>query len=194
MRLLPFFILLSVISFPGVNAQIPASSGVFFAKEFSKDISLYKAKAFVFQYVIGNTTDIVEFQLDPLAAAGSGELTSLVYKCLQKGKEGLVLGFYSDYINPTGVPYKGYSFKDLPKDKAIPLLDKIEKAIKEKTKYLDQDNDNNNVYFQSDDISFLITNKGGIKIRVFWNQFDSEWDMTAFKRTKRRLLNKLNDD
>ena len=194
MRLVSLLILFSTISFLNLNAQIPVSSGVFFAKEFSKDIALYKAKAFVFQNIIGSSTDIVEFQLDPLAAAGSGELTSLVYKCLQKGKEGLVLGFYGDYINPAGVPYKGYSFKDLPKDKAIPLLEKIEKAIKDKTKYLDQDNDNNNVYFQSDDISFLITNKGGFKIRVFWNQFDSEWDMTAFKRTKRRLLNKLNDD
>jgi hypothetical protein len=176
------------------RAQVPVSSGALLAKEFSKEIALYKAKAFVCQNVIGNTTDIVEFQIDPLAAASSGELTSLVYKCPEKGKEGLVLGFYGDYWNNAGVVYKGFNFKDLPKDKALPLLEKIEKAIKDKTKYLDSDNDNDNIYFQSDDVSFLITNKGGIKIRVFWNQFDSEWDMTAFKRTKSRLLNKLNDD
>jgi hypothetical protein len=39
-----------------------------------------------------------------------------------------------------------------------------------------------------DDISFLIykTNNGS-KIRVFWNGFDSEWESTAFLRTKRRF-------
>lgn len=188
------FIILFHLGGACVMGQVPVSSGVFLAKEFSKDIALYRAKAFVFQQVIGSTDDLIEFQIDPLAAASSGELTSLVYKCQQQQKEGLILGFYGDYWNNAGVVYKGYAFKNIPKEKALALLDKIQKAIKDKTKYLDQDKDNNNIYFQSDDISFLITNSGGIKIRVFWNQFDSEWDMTAFKRTKRRLLNKLTDD
>lgn len=46
------------------------------AKEFSKDIALYKAKAFVLQNVLGTTDEIVEFQIDLLAAASTGEVYS----------------------------------------------------------------------------------------------------------------------
>lgn len=188
----------TLVIFSGVNpsnAQVPVSSGVMFAKEFSKDIALYKAKQFVIENVLGISSEVMGFQIDPLAAASSGELTSLVYKSQDKGKEGLVLGFYGDYWNEAGVIFKGFRFKDLPKARAIALLDTIQKSIDDYSIYLNQDKDNNNVYFSSEGMTFLIFNSGGgIKIRVFWNQFDSEWDMTAFRRTKRRLLNKLKDE
>jgi hypothetical protein len=184
-------VIFGVLIYCSSSAQIPGYWG---AKEFSKEIALYKAKAFVFGTVLGSSSDIVQFEIDPLAAASSGELTSLVYKCQSKAKEGMVLGFYGDYWNAAGIVYKGFRFIDLPKEKALPLLDKIKKAIDEYSKYLNQSSDNNNIYFEAEGMTFLIYSTGSIKIRVFWGEFDSEWDMVAFRRTKRRLLNKLNDD
>ena len=64
-----------------------------YTKEFSKDIALYKAKAYLFMDVLGSTPDVTKFEVIPLAAASSGELTTLLYKCESKQKEGLVLGF-----------------------------------------------------------------------------------------------------
>ncbi len=89
--LLSFLILcISISSF----AQISAYKCGLFAKEFSKDIALYKAKEFVMMDVLGESTGIVKFEVDALAASNSGELTTLSYKCESKNKEGLVLGFY----------------------------------------------------------------------------------------------------
>jgi hypothetical protein len=133
--------------------QVPGYWG---AKEFSKEIALYKAKAFVMETVLGSSSETVEFEIDPLAASSSGQLTSLVYKCPDKAKEGLVLGFYGDYWNAAGVVYKGFRFMDLPKDKALPLLEKIKRSIEEHTKYLNQDADNDNIYFEAEGMTFLI--------------------------------------
>ena len=98
---LPSFILLHYFLFPFSSfSQIStASSGSFWAKEYSKEIALYKAKTFVLNDVLGISKDIVQFYIDPLAAASSGELTTLVYRCEAKNKEGLILGFYGNRWN-----------------------------------------------------------------------------------------------
>ena len=60
------------------NSQIRASGqtaplGFFMAKEFSKEISLYNAKTFVIQNVLGNSEKVIKFQLDALVASnGAG--------------------------------------------------------------------------------------------------------------------------
>lgn len=185
--------LLIIISFVSV-AQVPVSSGGIGAKEYSKEIALYRAKEFVMKEVLGISGEVIGFQIDPLAAASSGELTSLVYRCQDKNKDGLVFGFYGDYWNKTGVLYKGFAFKDIPKDRALILLDTLQKTMDDYSKFLSQDHDYNNLYFEAEGMTFLIFNSGGLKIRVFWNDFDSEWDIVAFRRTKRRLLNKLNEE
>jgi len=177
-----------LITFFNSNAQ------VYGAKEYSKEIALYKAKQFVIEDVLGISGEVIGFQIDPLAAASSGELTSLVYKCQDKNKDGLVFGFYGDYWNKSGVSYKAYSFKDIPTARALILLDTLQKTMDNYTNFLNQDHDYNNLYFNAEGMTFLIYNSGGIKIRVFWNDFDSEWDIVAFRRTKRRLLSKLNDE
>jgi hypothetical protein len=46
---------------------------------------------------LGSTNQVVPFEVIPLAAASSGELTTLLYKCDSKQKEGLILGFYGIY-------------------------------------------------------------------------------------------------
>lgn len=172
-------------------AQIPAGS-FFLAKDYSKDVSLYYGKTFVIQNVLGKTTDFLEFQIDPLVAANSGELTTLIYRCKTKNKEGLILGFYGNRWNESGTDYKSYSFKDLSLEKANELIEKIETGTKGHLKFIEEDTDNNNIYFQYDDMTFLIYNTfSGTKIRVYWNGFDSEWNWTEFKKTKTRMIKKL---
>ena len=168
------------------------SNNIWTAKEFSKEISLFKSKEFLFKNVLGSTEQIVPFEVTPLAAASSGELTTLLYKCEAKQKEGLILGFYGDYWNEAGVLYQGYSFKNLEKEKAIEFLNKIVTSIEENKKFLNENGDNNNIFFKYDDMDVLIwTNLGTYSIRIFWQGFDSTWEKTAFERSKRRFEKKI---
>lgn len=168
------------------------SNNIWTAKEFSKEISLFKSKEFLFKNVLGSTNQVVPFEVIPLAAASSGELTTLLYKCDIKQKEGLILGFYGDYWNDAGVLYQGYSFKNLEKEKAIEFLNKIVTSIEENKKFLNESGDNNNIFFKYDDMDVLIwTNVGTYSIRIFWQGFDSTWEKTAFERSKRRFEKKI---
>ena len=168
------------------------SNNIWTAKEFSKEISLFKSKEFLFKNVLGSTNQVVPFEVIPLAAASSGELTTLLYKCEAKQKEGLILGFYGDYWNEAGVLYQGYSFKNLEKEKAMEFLTKIVTSIEENKKFLNESGDNNNIFFKYDDMDVLIwTNAGTYSIRIFWQGFDSTWEKTAFERSKRRFEKKI---
>ena len=187
MRNLTLFGLLffSTISF----AQFP---GFYEAKEFSKDVSLFKSKAFLINDVLKTSGNPLQFEAIPLAAASSGELTTLLYKCETQNIEGLILGFYGNYWDKSsGVIHKGYAFKNLPKDKAYDLLDKIETEIEKNNKFLKKNNDNNNIVFEFDDLKVMIwTISGSYMIRVFWKGFDSTWEKTSFARSKRRFERK----
>ena len=189
------FIALLILTFCTIEysiCQVPIRTGFIFAKDYSKEQSLYHAKTFVIQSVLGETTEIVKFEAYPLVAASSGNLTTLVYKCESKNESGLILGFYGNKWNESGVIYQGYAFKDLPLQKANEFLEKIELAESENYKYLVEKPDNNNVYFKYDDITILIFfGNYGNKLRVYWNGFDSEWDFEEFKKTKKRLSKKL---
>ncbi len=175
-----------------VIGQVPTNQDVFFAKEYSKEIALYKAKEFAIKNILGETYDPVKFEIDPLAAAYSGELTCLTYFCKKKNLEGLIFGFYNDTWNNSGVVYSAYAFKNITRPSAQILLSKIDSLISESTEYLGFNTDYNNLYFHYDDLIFLLykNTSGSTKIRVFWNNFDSEWDWTAFKRTQKRFFKK----
>jgi hypothetical protein len=168
------------------------SNNVIYAKEFSKEVALYNSKNFLFKTVLGSTEQIEKFEIIPLAAASSGELTTLLYKSEAKQKEGLILGFYGNYWNNAGVIYQGFAFKNFEKNEAIKFLTKIQDAINENSKYLQDENDNNNIYFKYDDIDVLIWSTGqDYTIRLFWNGFDSTWEKLAFDRSKRRFEKKI---
>lgn len=181
-------ILLMCLATINAFCQVRQTDDNFFqAKEFSKDIALFKAKEFVMEKIIGVTTELTKFEIDPLAASSSGQLTSLVYSCKEKNLSGLVLGFYGDRWNQAGVVYQAYSFKHLTEVKAIELLNKIDNFMSENLKYLNSSSDNNNIFFKYDDMTFLIYRDGAVKIRIFWNDFDSEWEEISFGKTKRRF-------
>ncbi|NDP27050.1 MAG: hypothetical protein GZ087_06435 [Flavobacterium sp.] len=183
------FILTITTSFSQVKTN---NNNVFVAKEFSKDIALYNSKNFLFKNVLGSNSDVVQFEIIPLAAASSGELTTMLYKCDSKQKEGLVLGFYGNYWNDAGVLYQGYAFKNFEKDQAIEFLNKIQSAIDDNKKFINDEADNNNIYFKYDEIDVLIwSSSQTYTIRLFWNGFDSSWEKTAFDRSKRRFEKKI---
>jgi len=174
-------------------AQVQSKGNdVWFAKEFSKDVALYNAKNFLFRYVLGSSADVTQFEVIPLAAASSGELTTLLYKCESKKQEGLVLGFYGNCWNESGILYQGFAFKNFEKVKAIEFLNKIQSAIDENSKFLKDEKDNNNIFFKFEDVEVLIwSSTDGYTIRLFWKGFDSSWEKTAFERSKRRFEKKI---
>lgn len=186
--ILQLLIFVTTISY----SQISESTGVYFAKEFSKDISLFKAKEFLMSSVLNTSENVTEFIITPLAAASSGELTTLIYKCDDKSKNGLILGFYGNYWNKQGVVYQGFGFKNLSENKAIEFLNKIESSIETHKKFLRNDNDNNNIIFKYNDINVMIyTTSNSYRIRLFWNGFDSTWEKISFERSKRRFEKKI---
>ena len=182
-----YLLVIFLLSSTCLHSQVSGSSGVYFSKEFSKDQALYKAKEFVMNDLIKVSSNPTKFSIDPLAAANSGQLTSLMYTCEDQNLSGLVLGFFGNRWNENGVNYQAYAFKNLTKENAFEILSKIEKLIDEHSRYLSSDSDTNNLSFEFNDMTFLIYRDVGTKIRVFWNGFDAEWESTAFNRTKRRF-------
>lgn len=187
--LFAFILLISL----NISAQIKQTdNNLFQAKEFSKDISLFKVKTFLTHNVLKTSENSVQFEAIPLAAASSGELTTLLYRCESQNKEGLILGFYGEYWNDAGVTFQGYGFKNLSKEQAFEFLTKIETEIEKNQKFLKSNNDNNNIVFEYDDLKIMIwTTSGSYLIRVYWKGFDSTWEKTSYERSKRRFERKI---
>jgi len=191
-KLITLFTILTITKTFSQVTSNQTNNNIWVAKEFSKDIALYNSKKFLFKNVLGVSPEVVKFEIIPLAAASSGELTTLLYKCESKQKEGLVLGFYGNYWNEAGVLYQGFAFKNFEKKQAIEFLSQISDAIQNNIKFLDADSDNNNIYFKFDDIDVLIwSTLDNYTIRLFWSGFDSSWEKTAFNRSKRRFEKKI---
>lgn len=171
--------------------QLNTNAQYYAAKEYSKETSAYFAKEFLFREVFDVTTDVTIFEVVPLAAANSGELTTLFYKTKDGKKEGLVLGFWGDKVNKYGVYYKGYEFKNYNKEYATNLLFSI-KTIVEDLKN-DWQTENTNLHFKLDDIDFLVTKSNdSFHLRLFWGNFDATWEQTAFERSLRRFMKNSN--
>ncbi len=165
------------------------SGSYFLGQEYSKEVSQYRAKSFLINQVLGISQDILQFEIDALTASSSGELTTLAYKCQMREKEGLIFGFYGNYVNEEGVSYNGYAFKNLPREQAIALLSQISDVMSDYDKYMEEDRDNNNICFGFDDMVIVIykTDEGLVRLRVQWNYFDSEWTGNSFNKTVKRF-------
>jgi len=165
-------------------AQIPTSLGFALSNEFSEHNSVVKAQGFLLKEILKSPDDIVQFELDRIASSISGDLTSLIYRCEEKKIVGLILAFYGDYWNDAGDIYKGFVFKNFPREEALDFLSKISRTMEGQKDFLSK-NDDNNVSFQYDDLTVVISKEMEFKIRLFWNGFDADWDHWAFSRTKR---------
>lgn len=182
----------SLIFCNSLMAQVATGDGFTYSKEFSKDILLAKAKAFLMKDVLSSTEGAVSFEIEPLAGTTAKEVTSMVYKSAARNKEGLLLVFYGDYWNSSGVLIQGFAFKNLPKVKAVGLLSVISRTIEEQKDYLSKNPDNNNVYFVYDDITVMLYQSSETKIRLIWKNFDAEWALSAFKSSVKGLEKSLN--
>ena len=160
-------ILISQFSFSQVKQELGNIIGV---KAYSKEISLFRGKAFVIKEVLGLNKDITKFELDPIEDASSVEITTLYYYCEALNKEGIVFGFYGDYVNEFGLLIQGYSYKNFEKTQALELLQKIEDTKTKNSNFLLADGDNNNVYLNYDDIIILIYRKDQqFKYRILYS-------------------------
>ena len=162
------------------------------SKEYNKDVALYRAKEYLIKNVLDDdTNESIKFGIDPLSSASSGDLTSLVYSCKQKNIRGLLFGFFSNRWNPQGVIFNQYNFKNIPEINAKELLQLISLNIDIFNSIKVDYQNNYNFYFEFDDLIVLLYKiNGSLKIRVFWGDFDADWDSTAFNRTYRRFLKK----
>ena len=168
------------------------------SKPYNKDIAEYRAKAYLIKNVLNNDAKPILFEMEALSSASSGELTSLYYSnvlgiksSVQNKKEGLILGFFSDRWNPQGVIFNQYNFKNIPEINAKELLQLISLNIDIFNSIKVDYQNNYNFYFEFDDLIVLLYKiNGSLKIRVFWGDFDADWDSTAFNRTYRRFLKK----
>lgn len=173
------------------QSTVNSGRSVWAAKEYSKEGALFDSKDFLFNNVLKPADKPLKFEVIPLAAASSGELTTLIYKCEEKNIEGLVLGFYGSYWNPNGVTFTGFGFKSSDKNQATEFLNKIQDLINNEQDFLRDNSDSNNIVFRYDDIDVLISYNGTTQVRLFWNNFDSTWEKTAFERSHRRFEKKL---
>lgn len=145
-----------------VYSQIKKSNNVFVSDGWSSNDALFDAKKYLLNNVLEANSEVVQFEIISLAAATSEELTTLLYKCESKQKEGLVLGFYGNYSTDAGIQYQGYGFKNIEKNQVVEFLHKIKSAIDDNSKFLFKNSDEFNIYFKYDDtLNFLKASKYG---------------------------------
>jgi len=177
-------IIAAIILSQPLIAQIPTSFGFTLSKASGDDISLVKSKTYFIKEILNSPKEVIQFEFDRIASSTSGDLTSFIYKCPGKNKEGLILAFYGDYWNDAGDIYKGYIFKDLPKEKAIEFLSKVAKTVEEQRDFLSKTS-NSNVHIEYDDMTIVISKNMETKIQILWSGFDPDWESWAFTRTKK---------
>lgn len=179
-----FIVLLTLLAFHSFS-QRP------YSQDYNREVALYQAKRFFLSNVLKTNTEPVKFQMDPIVAATSGELTSLLYLCPDKSLNGLIFAFYGDYWNEAGVVYKGYGFRNIPEKQALELVGLIDQNLQIALDYCYKDQTFNNISFTYEDLTFLyyyeIEDAPYLTIRVFWKDFDSEWNPREFKKTRKAV-------
>jgi hypothetical protein len=163
------------------------------SRSYSKEVAMYRAKEFLMLNVLDTNDTSVEFELTPLVAESSGELTTIIFKCEEQNKSGLLIGFFNDqWIYPTGVPVESYSFKVFYEDEAIEFINLINTEVEKSWKFLREDWDNNNLIVSYQDVRLIIWTKSTAPtIRVFWKGYDAEWRNSSFKRSVNKFERKI---
>lgn len=179
-KLIIVIILISQISI----AQIPTRLGFTLSDKYSEDIAFTKTQEFLLKEILDPSEGIAQFELDRVSSTISGDMTLFNYSHM--GKKGLLLAFYGDYWNDAGDIYSGFVFKNLQENKAFDFLNKIERTLTEQKDFLAKDM-NNQVAFQFEDLSVIISRGIEFNIKIFWNGFTAEWENLVFKRAKRLM-------
>lgn len=157
-------------------------------KEMAKEISQFRSKEYIMNYIIGPADDKeIKFETESLASDDSAGLISVAFNCDEVDERGLLLAFFGNNKDADGNIAKAYGFRYIPLEEAQTLLKRIDEVKERHKDYMKDENDVNNVYIEYEDIKFILYRDGGDKVRVFWNGFEVIWERTAFDRTKRRL-------
>lgn len=157
-------------------------------KETAKEVSQFRSKEFIMDYIIGPAgNNEIRFETESLASDDSAGVVSIAFNCNELNKKGLLLAFIGKNRNEFGTLTTAYGFKYIPYAEAVSLLNRIDNVKDNNKDYMKDENDVNNVYIEHEDMRFILYRDGGDKIRVFWNGFEVEWERTPFDRTKRRL-------
>lgn len=155
-------------------------------KKYSNEEAVFLARKYVFKNILKIENEIGKFEVISLSAANSGELTTLFYRSEDKNTAGLLLVFFGEYLNDNGVYYNGYTFKNFSQEEAKDFLSNLNSAIEDNLSYLKSNTAQNNIFFTYNDIEALIYN-GGLNIRIFYENFDSNWDRNSFERSRRQF-------
>jgi hypothetical protein len=157
-------------------------------KEVAKEISQFRSKEFIVNYIIGaSKSKEIEFETESLASDDSAGIISVAFNCNAVNKKGLLLAFFGKNRNEFGVIETAYAFRYIPLKTAQDLLKRIDEVKETHKKYMSADTDVNNVYIEFEDVKFIIYRDNGVKVRTLWNGFEVIWERTAYDRTKRRL-------
>lgn len=164
-----------------------------FAKEWNKEFSVFYSNEYLTKNIFKSKGEnVLKFQTEALAASNSGEITTVLYRTEDNEIEGLLLCFYGSRWNDAGVVYTGYGFKNFDREKAFSFLNILQKNLDEHKDYLTQGGttaySGNNIFFKFEDISIIMGYMyGALTIRLFWDTYDSTWNINAFEKSKRRF-------
>jgi hypothetical protein len=198
-NLLPAIIItlvfIPVFGFCQVTSQDGKILSGIMAQEYSKDISEFRAKEYIIKNILDPSDSIAEFEVNSITASKSGELSVVIYRCKeQQGKEGMLFCFWNQRVNEFNVEFNGYSFRNFYLNDAAKLLKYIEIIINNDCNNIINNTSNSdevkNLVVRYDDLIFNFYREylsGEISIRIFWDEFDSIWNKSNFKTTKRRF-------
>jgi hypothetical protein len=183
---------LLVLLSPTLYGQIKPTEGGIFSQLYGKEITEYKSKEYIVNEILEvPNKQLIDIEIDAITASKSGELTVIIYNCELQKKRGLVFVFWSDQLNEFNVRYKGYAFRHFEYSAAKDMLNNLETVLEQKKAILTFENGNlsKNAVYKWDDVNFLFYKNefGSNLIRLFWNNFDSEWNQANLKTTKKRF-------
>ena len=159
-------------------------------KEYDANYSFDRAKEFVLDSIMGNPgINIKKIYIDGLPGEKHSELTSLYYNGSEK--EGIVLGIFDKAVNESGLPIWKHIFINFNREEAIFFFKTVNDIKNRERSYLGDKTKENHIYFKMKDITFLIYSDSGIRMKVFYKGFVSDWKGTSFERMHRSFERRI---
>lgn len=183
-------VLISILAFTFVfvsYGQLKTDRKSFSMPIYNKAKTLDLAKTYLIESILVTDKNSITFTIDPLVSATSGELTTISYQCDELKKSGIIFGFWGIYITEAGVEFKGCSFYDLSQTEMEELAILIDKVLEEQKAFLYKNPLNNHVSFKYKELNFIFYIEGNIRSRVFYGEFDAEWNYSEFKKSLKKM-------
>ena len=115
-------------------------------KETAKEVSQFRSKEFIMDYIIGPAgNNEIKFETESLASDDSAGVVSIAFNCNELNKKGLLLAFIGKNRNEFGTLTTAYGFKYIPYAEAVSLLNRIDNVKDNNKDYMKDENDVNNV-------------------------------------------------